>query len=341
MRIPAKISAAKCTLPLYISFVLGVPKFPNCQRLSEVIPVSHDSVNRFLLREDYTPADLFNEIKGHIVLENGTLSVDDTVIEKPYMTPSLKNLIGCFWSGKHKCTVKGLNLITLYHTDSNGIQTPVNYRIYNKSEGKTKNDYFLEMLSEVYDRGLRPSWVTGDIWYSSNNNLERIKDYAPGFMFGIKGNRPVSVPGMKGYCRVGELDIPEEGITCFLKGFGEVTIFKKLFKDEYRFYIMSLKNEETGEAWKRDDFIKAHDTRWNIERYHRAIKQLCNIERFQTRTQKAIDNHIFSSLAAFIKLEFMRAEDLISNWYELQRSLFDETLHHFILTGLTDERIPF
>ena len=83
MRIPTKISTAKCTLSIYISFILGEPKFPNCHILSEVMPISHDSVNRFLLREDYTPADLFNEIKEHIALENGTLSVDDTVIEKP------------------------------------------------------------------------------------------------------------------------------------------------------------------------------------------------------------------------------------------------------------------
>ena len=146
---------------------------------------------------------------------------------------------------------------------------------------------------------------------------------------------------MNGCCHIESLDIPEDGITCFLKGFGPVTIFKKEFKNEFRFYIMSLKNTEKGDAYKRDDFIKAHDIHWNIERYHRAIKQTCNIERFQTRTQKAIDNHIFCSLAAFIKLEFMRAEDLISNWYELQRSLFDEVLRRFILTGLTDEKIPF
>ena len=75
------------------------------------MPVSHDSANRFLLREDCAPADLFNEIKGRIVLENGAVSADDTVIEKPYMTPSLNNLTGWFRSGKHKCTVKGLNLI--------------------------------------------------------------------------------------------------------------------------------------------------------------------------------------------------------------------------------------
>ena len=201
------------------------------------------------------------------------------------MTPSLRNLIGWFRSGKHKCAVKGLNLITLYHTDINGIQTPVNYRIYDKSERKTKNDYFPEMSSEVYDRGMRPSRVTGYCRHSGNNNLKSIKNYAQGFMFGIKGNRPASVSGTKDYCHVRDIDIPEDGITCFLKCFGEVAIFKKEFRNEFRFYIISLQNKDAGTARRRDDFIKQHDIHWNIERCRRAIKQRCNIERFQTGTQ--------------------------------------------------------
>lgn len=42
--------------------------------------ISHDSVNRFLLRENYTPYDLFNEIRADLNLKGGTVSVDDTVL---------------------------------------------------------------------------------------------------------------------------------------------------------------------------------------------------------------------------------------------------------------------
>jgi len=67
--------------------------------------LSHDSVNRFLLRE-YEPKDLFSEIKPHIQLLGGTLSVDDTVIDKPYSNPNLTELIG-YLVGKHHRIVKG------------------------------------------------------------------------------------------------------------------------------------------------------------------------------------------------------------------------------------------
>jgi len=49
--------------------------------------VSHDSINRFLLRERYEPKDLFGMIEKVINLEGGILSVDDTVIEKLYSEP--------------------------------------------------------------------------------------------------------------------------------------------------------------------------------------------------------------------------------------------------------------
>lgn len=37
----------------------------------------------------------------------------------------------------------------------------VNYRVYDKAEGKTKNEFFLDMLSEVLAWGLQPNFMTG------------------------------------------------------------------------------------------------------------------------------------------------------------------------------------
>jgi hypothetical protein len=83
--------------------------------LAEILgDVSHDSVNRFLLRERYDPYDLFEMVKTIINLTGGILSVDDTVIEKLYSNPRYAELIGYFWSGKYHKSIKGLNLITLY-----------------------------------------------------------------------------------------------------------------------------------------------------------------------------------------------------------------------------------
>jgi hypothetical protein len=75
---------ARCTLPMYISFLLSEPKSSSCCRLGEIMGISHDSVNRFLHREAYSPLDLFKEVRDTLNLKGGTLSVDDTVLDKPY-----------------------------------------------------------------------------------------------------------------------------------------------------------------------------------------------------------------------------------------------------------------
>ncbi len=76
-------------------------------RLAEILTeLSHDSVNRFLLRERYTPRDLFEEVKGELDLEAGTLSVDDSVEDKLYHEPSKSAFVAYFYSGKHKRPVK-------------------------------------------------------------------------------------------------------------------------------------------------------------------------------------------------------------------------------------------
>lgn len=220
----------------YTLFLLAESKYSGCTRLAEILEgLSHDSVNRFLLRERYEPKDLFNEVKSQINLSGGTLSGDDTVVDKPYSNPYLTELIGYFWSGKHHRVVKGIHLITLYYTDLFGKSVPINYRIYNKREGKTKNDYFREMVIEVLSWGLQPKTVTTDAWYASRENLKFLKDKDVGFFMGIAKNRSLAI-NARDYTQVKNLKIPDEGLIVHLKNFGQVKVFCRTFKNEENRY---------------------------------------------------------------------------------------------------------
>ena len=306
----------------YTLFLLAESKYSGCTRLAEILEgLSHDSVNRFLLRERYEPKDLFDEIKQHINLRGGTLSGDDTVIDKPYSDPQLTELIAYFWSGKHHRVVKGIQLITLYYTDLSGKSVPVNYRIYNKQEEKTKNDYLREMITEVLGWGLQPQMVTTDAWYASKQNLKFLKQKELGFLTGIAKNRSCSING-RDYTSVKNLEIPEEGLMVHLKSFGKVKVFRKTFKNEdSRYYIMYLPDEDALISISRTEFKALHSIHWGIECYHRAIKQVCGIERFMVRTSEAIATHFFCAIRAFTQLEFMRAEEKIENWYEVSENI--------------------
>ncbi len=116
----------RCTLAMYMGFLMSEPKSATCCRLAEVMGISHDSVNRFLQRESYEPRDLYNEAARLLNLTGGTLNVDDSTLDKPYSRHM--ELVCYCWSGKHHRVVKGLNVITLYYTDPQGRSLPVNYR---------------------------------------------------------------------------------------------------------------------------------------------------------------------------------------------------------------------
>uniref|UniRef100_UPI001F0AA16F IS701 family transposase n=1 Tax=Leptolyngbya sp. BC1307 TaxID=2029589 RepID=UPI001F0AA16F len=316
--------------------LLAEPKYVSCVRLSEILAeVSHDSINRFLLREQYTPKDLFEEVKSSLVLTAGTLSVDDSVEDKPYRDHNKSAFVDFFWSGKHKRSVKGINLITLYYTDTSGSSYPVNFRIYDKQEGKTKNDYFREMVLEVVSWGLEPSWVTGDSWYSSLENLKFLRDQKVGFLFGIANNRKVSIERGTSVL-VKTIEIPSEGLMVYLKAFGWVRVFCQPFKNEPRYYILYRPDLEMLQQLTRETFKSVHDDHWKIECFHRVIKQVCNIERFYVRGEQAIRNHFFCALRAFCKLQTLCINGLINNCYEISRQLFVPVIRQFILENVTE-----
>lgn len=299
--------------------------------------LSHDSVNRFLLREQYEPKDLFDEVKLYINLVGGTLSADDTVIDKPHSDPKLTELIGYYYSGRHHRTVKGIQLITLYYTDLSGKSIPLNYRIYNKQEGKTKNDYLREMIAEILGWGLQPETVTTDAWYSSKDNIKFFKDKELTFLTGIAKNRSCSVDG-KNFTQVQNLEIPENGLIVHLKKFGKVKVFRKSFKNEtHRYYMIYMPEENALIGVTQTEFKTLHSIHWGIECYHRAIKQVCGIGRFMVRTSEAIRTHFFSAIRAFTQLELMRVEEVIENWYELQRNLSLQVARDFILEHLSQK----
>jgi hypothetical protein len=144
MRTLSKPSTAKCRVEHYTAFLLAEPQSAGCVRLAEVAggEFAHDAANRFLNREDFSGRDLFEEACPLLDLEGGTLSVDDTVLDKPYSQEGKTELVGYFWSGKHGRAVKGLCLVTLLYTDRKGVGLPVNFRVVDKAEGKTKNELF-------------------------------------------------------------------------------------------------------------------------------------------------------------------------------------------------------
>lgn len=189
------------------------------------------------------------------------------------------------------------------------------------------------MVKEVQSWGLKPDWVTGDSWYSSIENLKFLRNEKVSFLFGIADNRLVSVE-QGSYVQVKTLTIPEAGMMVYLKEFGLVKVFAHNFKNEVRHYINYQPVASELLQLNRQDFRRIHDSHWQIESFHRVLKQVCNIERFQVRTESAIRTHFFCALQAFCRLQTMRVQGLIDNLYQISRDLFVPIIRQFIIDNL-------
>jgi hypothetical protein len=137
-----------------------------------------------------------------------------------------------------------------------------------------------------------------------------------GFLFGIDKSRTVSNK-LEKYCLLRSLEILDEGLITHLRAFRLIKLFRQDFKKEHsRDYIVYLPDEEALNQITKSEFVTIHNTHWGIESFHRAIKQVCGICRFMVRHSQGIETQIFCSLQAFVRLETMRSENIISNWYE-------------------------
>lgn len=306
----------KCSLDLYVDFLIASQKQYSGSELSKVSPIemSHDSVNRWLRKNKLTPKMVWKNAEPMVDPEKGYLIIDDTLLDKPYarrMALAKKQ-----YSGKHHGLVNGINLVNMLWTDGEKI-IPVDYRAYDISrDGKTKNNHAQEMLNFAETRGFSPDYVLMDSWYSSIDNLKNISKKKWKWIAALKSNRLVSL--VKGtYLPVSDLDWTKKLVRkVWLKAYGFVLVSKIVFPNGDITYIatndLSLDDPETMESHS------AH--RWKIENFHRGIKQCCGIERCYSTLERSQRNHILCAFLAFLKLEWERIQKGVS-WYEQKWSI--------------------
>ena len=200
------------------------------------------------------------------------------------------------WSGKHRKTVRGINLITLLWTDG-GRKIPCDYRLYSKTDGKTKNDHFWEMMLMARGRGFSPKYVLFDCWYASLENLKQIRDNGWLWLTRLKGNRKVT-PADGRARTLDEVTIGATGTVLHLTGYGSIRIFR-----------FDVPDGDT-EWWATNDLGMDELTQrqyaeqsFAIENYHRDLKQDCGVEKCQIRSERAQRNHIGLAIRAFLRLE--------------------------------------
>lgn len=307
------MSKQKCSLKLYRDFLIANQNRYSGVELSKVSPIidmAHDAVSRWLVNTNFTPSDLWNQVKHLVKTQTGYLIGDDTLLNKKYSRKnqlSKKQYSGC----EHKLE-NGIALVNILWTQGKQF-VPIDYRIYQKqNDDKTKNNHFQDMLQRAKQRDFSPLYVLMDSWYSSIDNLKAItRKHQWQFICNLKSNRQVNI--CQGhYISIADLDLAKKQVRkVWLKEYGFVLVCKIVDQNGDDTYLttsdLSLTDYET--------FINHWNHRWDIEEFHRGIKQTTGIEKCYSTLAPSQKTHIFAAFSAFIKLETNRLKDYIS-WYE-------------------------
>jgi putative transposase len=288
----------------FIDFLIATPKQATATEAQRTQPpardprvaaAAHDAYTRLLHRLEPDAQVLWEEVRADVRLGSGMLVLDDSVLDKPYARKM--DLVHHQWSGKHHDVVKGIGLLTLLWTDGDR-RLPCDYRLYDKvTDGKTKNDHFRELLDVARERGFAPECVLFDGWYSGLENLKHVRSFGWHWLTRLKSNRRVN-PDRSGLRAVSACEIAATGTVVHLEGYGLVKVFRIGAKDG------------TADHWATDDLtmddlgrVRLADASWQIEEYHRGLKQTTNVERCQCRVGRAQRGHIGLALRAFVILE--------------------------------------
>jgi hypothetical protein len=282
--------------------------------------MAHDAVSRMLARGGLSPESVWEEAKPMVELAAGFLAVDDTVVDKPFAEKI--ELVRWQWSGAHHDVVKGIGVITLLWTDGER-HVPVDFHVYDPDcDGKTKNQHFRDMLYAAVDHGFKPAFLLFDSWYSSVENLKKIRKLKWRWLTQLKKNRIVD-------CNepVESKSIPPEGLRVYLREYGFIRVFQTEAPNGTAKYWAASDEELSVEEFDRLRVI-----RWRIEDYHRGLKQHCGVSRCQARSRISQITHIAASILAFLKLEVTRLTEKIS-WHEQKQQITRQAVIRYLATS--------
>ena len=335
-------------LDLYSDYLISAFGQTTATGLSALLngDISHDQLQRSLAGEELASADLWRIAKLHvrkIESEDGVMIVDDSIAEKPYTDEN--DIICWHYDHSQQRTLKGINFVTcLYHNQ--GVSLPIGFELVRKTERytdpkdgkekrraeKTKNEMYRDLLRQAVKNQIPFTYALNDIWFASAENMNFVKiTLQKEFVMPLKGNRKVALSvdaKQQGrYQRVDTLALePMQPVTVYLEGVEfALLLIKQVFTNEDGStgiqYLVSSDTTLDGNG-----ITTIYQKRWNVEPYHKSLKQNASLEKSPTQTVTTQTNHFFAALCGYIKLELLKGDTKL-NHFALKSKLYLHALH--------------
>ena len=338
----------KGMLDIYTDFLICSSSYATATALSRATgnSISHDKVTRFLSAEDFTSHDLWQFAKPLIrSMQNekevdGVLIIDDSIEEKPYTDEN--DIIAWHYDHCKGRNVKGINFVSaLYQTSKASV--PVSYalvrkteKVVNKKTGKTsrkspvsKQQYFRNLIEVAVANNIDFKTVLADIWFSSAENMCYIKnDMQKDFIMPLKDNRKVALSEEKlaagEFVSIKKLELGES-VLVRLEGVDfPLRLVRQVFKNEDGstgvLHLVSSNIELTDEQ-----ITTTYHRRWSVEEYHKSLKNNASLAKSPTKTVRTQANHLFASVCAFIRLEWLSLATKL-NHFAIKDKIYIEAL---------------
>jgi DDE superfamily endonuclease len=333
---------------LYSDYLLASFGATTATGLRQVLEgeISHDQVSRHLAGKKKTAADLWLTVKPfvrQVQSEAGVLIIDDSLEEKPY---TAEKDLGC-WHYDHSraALVKGINFLTALYA-SQGVSLPVGFHLIAKTEKyldpKTqkeqrrspvsKNELCRELIKQAGANHIPFRCVVFDTWFASAENMVFIKRAQHrDFVCPLKTNRKVALSladEQQGRSlRVDTLGLEEHTPReVYLEGVDfPLVLVKQVFTNEDGSCgVLYLVSSATTMSF--DDLTTTYQKRWQVECYHKSLKQNVSLAKSPTQTETTQTNHFFAALCGFIKLERLKGKTKL-NHFALKSKLYLNALH--------------
>ena len=308
--------------------------------------VSHDQTQRWLAGEKQTSVDLWRIAKPHVRKiedKNGVMIVDDSIAEKPYTDEN--DLICWHYDHSKQRNIKGINFVTcLYY--SRGVSLPIGVELVQKTErytdpksGKekrrskrTKNEMYRDLMRQAVKNQIPFKYALNDIWFASAENMNFVKiTLEKEFVMPLKANRKVATSAgaqQQGrYQRVDTLELETmKPVTVYLEDVDfALLLVKQVFTNEDgstgTLYLVTSDTTLDGNG-----ITAIYQKRWNVEPYHKSLKQNASLEKSPTQTVTTQTNHFFAALYGYIKLELLKGDTKL-NHFALKSKLYLHAIH--------------
>lgn len=333
-------------LDLYADYLISSFSYTTATGMSAMLngSVSHDQVTRFLSADDYDSRNLWRLVKSalrEIESGDGVLVFDDTVEEKLYTDEN--DVIAWHFDHTFGRNIKGVNIISCAYVN-NAATIPLAFDIVRKTTevidpktGKkkriadtTKNELFRSQFDRAVKNNVRFTYVLADIWFSSVDNMEHIRNNKKHFIFPLKSNRLAAwsrKDKLNGKFQAVESVRLKQGqvLKAFLKGLEtEVLLCRQVFTNGDGstgiLYLVSsdLTLDFTG-------ITTIYQKRWKVEEFHKSIKSNTGLSKSPTQTVRTQSNHFFASIWANVKLECLKWKRK-KNHFALKAELYTRAL---------------